>query len=343
MAVKFKDYYQILGVSRDASDDEIRRAYRKLARQYHPDVRPGDKEAEAKFKEINEAYEVLSDPEKRRRYDQLGANWQHGAEFRPPPGWDVHVEYGDLGDLSDLFAGLGDRHGQFSDFFELLFGSPRRPRAGTRFAMRGQDVEAELPLSLEQVHRGGRQSITLTLPDRCASCGGTGRAGVGRCRACAGRGTVQRAKSFDLTVPRGVRDGSVIRLAGQGEPGTGGAPAGDLYLRVRLKPHPTFSLVGSDDLELELPITPWEAVLGAKVTVPTIDGRVELSIPAGSQAGQRLRLRGQGLTRRDGTRGDLFVRLKVAVPTRPNAQERELFERLAKVSNFNPRRDLLGH
>ncbi len=337
MAVKFKDYYQILGVSRDASDEEIRRAYRKLARQYHPDVRPGEKEAEQKFKEINEAYEVLSDPEKRRRYDQLGANWQHGAEFTPPPGWDVHVEYGDLG---DLFAGLGDRQGPFSDFFELLFGSPRRTRPGRRFALRGQDIEAELPLTLEQVHRGGRQSITLTLPDRCSSCNGTGRSRAGPCRLCAGRGTVQRPKSFEVTVPRGVRDGSVIRLAGQGEPGSGGAPAGDLYLRVRLQPHPLLSPVGTDDLELELPVSPWEAVLGAKVSVPTIDGIVELSIPPGSQASQRLRLRGQGLSRRDGTRGDLYVQIRIAVPRQVSPEERNLYERLAKTSNFNPRSNM---
>ncbi len=213
MAVKFRDYYEVLGVSRTANADDIKKAYRKLARKYHPDVNPGDKSTEEKFKEINEAYEVLSDPDKRKRYDQLGSNWKAGAEFTPPPGWEgARVEFGDFGDI---------------------------------------------------------------------------------------------------------------------------------FLRVRLKPHPSFRQSGADDIEIETPIAPWEAALGAKITVPALDGPVEMSIPAGAQGGQQLRLRGQGLNRRGGGRGDEYVKLRIVIPRELSHGERELFERLASESRFNAR-DLMG-
>jgi curved DNA-binding protein len=334
MAVKFRDYYEVLGVSRTAPEDEIKKAYRKLARKHHPDVNPGDKGAEERFKELNEAYEVLSDPEKRKRYDQLGANWKAGSDFTPPPDWQgAKVDFGDFGDM----FGSGRSASGFSDFFESLFGGRRGPRAGAGFAIRGQDIEAESPLSLEEAHHGATRGITLQISERCPECGGTGQVGDHVCPTCHGAGAVRRPKTLEVAIPAGVRDGSVIRLAGQGEPGSGGAPAGDLFLRVRLEPHPVFSMVGEDDVQAEVPVSPWEPALGAKVNVPTLDGPVEMTIPAGAQGGQRLRLRGQGLARRRGGRGDEYVKLKIVVPTKLTPEEKELFERLAARSRFNPR------
>jgi DnaJ-class molecular chaperone len=334
MAVSYKDYYAILGVPRTAGAEEIRKAHRKLARKYHPDLNPGDKQAESHFKDVQEAYEVLSDPEKRKRYDRLGADWQSGAEFRPPP--DGQRSAADAGDFADAFAGEG--FGRFSDFFESLFGGRRRGNGnGARFRTRGADVEAELPITLEEAYRGARRSLALQTDEPCAECGGTGSKDGRPCSACQGRGAVRRQKTLEVTIPPGVRDGTVLRLEGQGGAAIGGGAAGDLFVHIRLLPHPRFSVIGADDLQLELNVAPWEAVLGARVPVETLDGRVELTVPAGSQNGRRLRLRGQGLPTRRGGRGDLFVRLQVLTPTHPSAEEKELFRRLASVSSFNPR------
>jgi DnaJ-class molecular chaperone len=303
MAVKFRDYYEVLGVPRGASEDEIRKAFRKLARRHHPDVNAGDKSAEEKFKELNEAYEVLSDSEKRKRYDQLGQNWKDGSDFTPPPGWQgMRVDYSDLGDISG-----------FSDFFESLFGAQRGARrgAGADFRMHGDDVEAEIPLTIEEASRGTRRTITL-------------------------QGSEGNPRRLDINIPAGLRQGSVVRLAGQGDAGTEGGSPGDLYLHVRLQPHPRFSVSG-DDIVVELLVTPWEAALGAKVSVPTLDGNVEMTIPAGAQGGQRLRLRGQGLQRRGDGRGDQYVRLKIVNPRTLTDTERDLYRQLATQSHFNPR------
>ena len=332
MAVTYKDYYAILGVPRTATQEEIKKAYRKLARKYHPDLNPGDKEAEAKFKEIQEAYDVLSDSDKRKRYDSLGADWKSGAEFRPPPRWQEDVDFGTQEDFAN-----GDHFGGFSDFFESLFaGRPRGARAGTSFRMPGHDVEVEVPITLEEAHRGTTRSLSLEVEEPCPECAGTGVKDKRPCPTCGGRGTRPAHKTLAVTIPAGVRDGSVLRLAGQGEPGSNGGPAGDLLVHVRLQPHPRFTVEGSDDLVLDLPLAPWEAVFGARVPVETLDGRVELTVPPGSQTDKRLRLRGQGLRRRDGSRGDLYARLKVVVPTRPSPEERRLFQQLAEVSSFRP-------
>jgi DnaJ-class molecular chaperone len=340
MAVKFHDYYETLGVQRAATTDEIKKAYRKLARQYHPDVNPNDKSAEEKFKEISEAYEVLSDPEKRKRYDQLGAGWKAGADFTPPPGWTpwegVRVEYGDIG---DIFGAAGA--GGFSDFFETLFGVKSGGTRGVPFAMRGRDVEAEMEIPLEDAHRGATRTITIQAAAPCPTCNGSGAVGNKPCPTCRGAGIVRRPRTLDVNIPAGVRNGSVIRLAGQGEPGMGGAPPGDLLLRLRLKPHRLFSVTSEGDVQIELPVAPWETALGASVNVPTLDGSVEMSIPAGAQGGQRLRLRGQGLNRRGGGRGDEYVRLKIVIPQKLSEKEKELFEQLASESRFNPR-ELIG-
>jgi curved DNA-binding protein len=307
MAVTFKDYYDTLGVARGASDDQIRNAYRKLARKHHPDVNPGDKTAEERFKEINEAYSVLSDPQKRKQYDALGQNWKAGAEFRPPPNWEnVRVEFGDI-------EGLGE----FSDFFESLFGRGRGRKAGPGFTRRGSDVESEVGITLEEAHRGTSRTISLRTPDG-------------------------KQKSIRVNIPAGISSGQLIRVANEGEPGEGGGPSGDLFLSVKIEPHPLFKTVGDGNIELDLPVAPWEAALGAVVRTPTIDGPVDLTIPAETQAGRRLRLRGQGLNRRAAGRGDQYVRIEIVNPPSLSQKERELFKQLASESRFDPRQLLAG-
>lgn len=334
MAVTFKDYYDVLGTSKAATEDDIRKAYRTLARKYHPDVNPGDKSAEERFKEINEAYEVLSDPDKRRRYDQLGPNWKAGSDFTPPPGWQsANVGFDGFRD------GFGTGRGSsgFSDFFESLFGGRRGARAGAGFRMRGGDIDAEITLTLEEAHRGGTRSVSLQVNEPCPDCGGTGSKDGKSCPTCRGNGFIRSQRSFDVTIPAGVRDGSVIRLAGQGEPGGNGAPSGDLFLHVRIEPHRLFEIVGEDDIQVEVPVSPWEAALGAKITVPVLDGEVEMKIPAATQGGKRLRLRGQGLNRREGGRGDEYVKVKIVIPPKLTTREKQLFEKLAAESHFKAR------
>lgn len=312
MAVTYKDYYDTLGVSKSATEDEIRKAYRKLARKHHPDVNPGNKAAEEKFKEFNEAYEVLSDPAKRKKYDQLGSNWQPGADFTPPPEWRSGNGGAQYEDFSDMFGDA--RGGGFSDFFESLFGGGGghgRVRTGQGMRIRGEDAWAEIDLSLEDAHRGVTRTLNLQQ-----------------------NGTVS---TINANIPAGVRDGSTIRISGRGGQGANGGHAGDLLLEVRLTPHALFEVTGEDDVQVELPISPWEAVLGSKLSVPTLDGNVEMTVPAGAQSGQRLRLRGKGLTRRSGGRGDEYVKIKIVVPSELTSEEKKLFEALAAASRFNPR------
>jgi DnaJ-class molecular chaperone len=336
MAVKFRDYYEVLDVSKTATEDEIRKAYRTLARKHHPDVNPGDKSADEKFKEINEAYEVLSDPDKRKRYDQLGANWKAGSDFTPPPGWEAR---GAGFDGFSATAGQGSA-GDFSDFFESLFGRRRNARGDAGFRMRGNDVDAEITLNLEEAHRGAKRTISFEATETCPTCGGSGTKDGKTCPTCHGMGAVVRPKSLEVTIPARVRQGSVIRLAGQGEPGGNGGAAGDLFLHVRIQPHKRFDMTGDDDIEMEVPVAPWEAALGASINVPTLDGTVEVKIPPGSQGGRRLRLRGMGLSRRSGGRGDQYVRLKIVNPPDLSAKQRELFEQLAAESRFDPRKSM---
>jgi curved DNA-binding protein len=313
-----RDYYEILGVQRNASEDDIKKAFRRLARQYHPDVNK-EKSAEARFKEINEAYEVLSDKEKRRRYDQLGANWKSGMDFTPPAGEQgFRVQVGDLGDLGDLFSGAG-RPGGFSDFFEMLFGGRRRDGAGFASSERGGDVESEVSVTLDEAHRGTSRAVRIPLEEHGPE------------------GSKTRLESFTVNIPRGVQDGSVIRVPGKGGAGFGGGSRGDLYLRVHILPHQRFHLRDGGDVEVELPIAPWEAVLGGKVEVPTLDGSVEMRIPPNSQGGQVLRLKGKGLARPGGGRGDQYVRLKIVVPRKPTEKEVELLKKLASESGFDAR------
>jgi curved DNA-binding protein len=301
MAVETRDHYEALGVPRGASSDEIRRAYRKLAREYHPDVNK-DPGAADRFKQISEAYDVLRDPEKREQYDRGGRGPARGRRPGPdgaPGGFDGFEDF-------RVDFGNGAGAGGFSDIFEGLFGEGSR-RGGFGGSRRGADLEAELELSLEEALTGGRRWVQLA-----------------------------DAGSYEVTIPPGVRDGQRIRLAGEGGPGTGGGPVGDLFLRVRIRPHPRFRLEG-DDLYTDLPVSPWEAALGATVAVETLDGRAQVKVPAGSSCGRRLRLRGEGWPRTGGARGDLYAEVRILVPKKLSRAERRAFEELEKASKFDPR------
>ncbi|HEY2477325.1 MAG TPA: DnaJ C-terminal domain-containing protein [Solirubrobacterales bacterium] len=305
MAVGFRDYYEVLGVPRGAGDEEIRSAYRKLAREYHPDVNK-DPGAEDRFKEVSEAYEVLRDPEKREKYDRLGANWKAGEDVSGASGFGGGGGFSG-GGFGGGAQGFGDGDG-FSDFFESFFGGRRGGSAGFEgFSMRGGDQEAPLEVTLEEAARGGKRRISLA-----------------------------DGRDFEVQIPPGVRDGQKIRLAGQGGTGASGGPAGDLYLRVRIKPHPRFRREG-DDLVVEIPVAPWEAALGATVPVPTLDGSAKVKVPAGSSSGRRLRLKGEGMPGPGRRKGDLYASVRIVVPKKLEKRERELFEELAAVSRFDPR------
>jgi curved DNA-binding protein len=311
MAANFKDYYASLGVAREATPDEIKKAFRKLARKYHPDTATDKQGAEEKFKEINEAYEVLSDPEKRRKYDQLGASWNDHAGFEPPPG---------RGDREFHFGGTG-----FSDFFEQYFGGGGRgfgqEWAGGSRPGRGHDIEGDILVTLEEAMHGTIRPISLQTRHP--------RTGKLETRTC------------QVRIPPGAANGRRIRVPGEGEPGISGGQAGDLYLRVRHAAHPDFSSEGSDVYH-ELDVAPWEAVLGAEVTVPSLDGSIKLRVPAGAENGQSLRVRGRGLPKgkggKDGERGDFFVTIRVVIPSRVNDEERKLWEQLRSRSDFKPRK-----
>ena len=324
MAVKYRDYYEILGVPRTASDTEIKKAFRKLAREYHPDVAKDKKKAEEKFKEINEAYEVLSDSTKRKKYDELGPNWKQGAEFRPPPGWESFAGGGGRGFRGTPgaqefeFGGTG-----FSDFFEQLFGARGRGAGfGTRdfgrgrgfteeeFSERGRDIEGDIMVTLEEAMRGSVRSVSVRHNSH--------------------------TDTYQVKIPAGVTEGQRLRVAGRGEAGAGGGEAGDLYLRVRLAKHPDFE-VEEHNLIYEAELAPWEAVLGTNISVPTLGGRVNIKIPPGTQNGQKLRVRGRGLPQRGGGEGDLIVVAQIEVPQKVSDAERKLWEQLGKESRFNPR------
>ena len=329
MPVEFKDYYQTLGVTKSASEDEIRKAFRKLARKYHPDVAKNKTEAEEKFKEINEAYEVLSDPEKRKKYDTLGANWNRQGGFEPPPGWQGgRFKQGGAGNAYEFrFGGTG-----FSDFFEQFFGARGGNRGGFSpfeqeedlsggtgrrgFAQRGNDIEGDIMVSLDEVLQGSVRPVSFQQANRQ-----TGQT---------------ETHSFRVKIPQGVQEGQLIRVAGKGESGIGGGGAGDLYLRVRYAKHPDFRVRGSD-LYYDLELAPWEAVLGTTARVPALDGNISLRIPPGTNNGQQLRVRGRGLPSRNGERGDFFVVAAIQIPAQIRPDERELWEQLAKKSDFKPR------
>ena len=331
MPAEFKDYYRVLGVAPKATGDEIKSAFRTLARKYHPDVAKDKKTAEEKFKEINEANEVLSDPESRKKYDQLGADWKTGGATRPPPGYAGGASAGrgqPRGGADDFqFEGTG-----FSDFFEQFFGGrARRPNGGSPFEQRGsppgederemaqpgQDIQGDILITLDEVLKGAMRAIS-----------------VRRNNARTGR---EEVETHNVRIPAGVQAGQTIRVAGKGGEGMGGGKAGDIFLQVRYAQHPDWQVRGAD-LIGQLDLAPWEAVLGATVSVPTLEGSLSLKVPAGTRQGQSLRVRGKGLPAGSAKRGDLYVEICIQVPVHAGKEEEELWKELAKKIGFNPRK-----
>jgi curved DNA-binding protein len=319
--MEYRDYYKILGVERTATQEDIKRAYRKLVRKYHPDVNAGPDSAasEQKFKDVGEAYEVLQDPEKRAAYDRLGANWKEGQNFRPPPDWDEGFE----------FSGGGYTQAdpdQFGDFFEELFsrrsGFSRRAGTSQEFHAPGQDHHAKITITLEEAYHGGSRDFTLRKPELDAH-----------------GHVVLRERSIRVTIPKGMSEGQHIRLAGQGAPGLGKGQPGDLYLEVAVSDAPGIHVDGRD-VHMELPITPWEAALGASISVPTPSGKVQLTIPKHAQSGKKLRLKGRGIPGK--TPGSLFAVLKIVIPPVETDRARELYQQLAREIDYNPRATMGG-
>ena len=314
--MKFKDYYELLGVKRGATPEEIKAAYRKLARKYHPDVSK-EPQAEARFKELGEAHEVLKDPEKRALYDQMGSQWKAGQDFKPAPGWDAGFEFRG-GDAS------GSDFGDPSDFFEALFG--RRPRAGgsrrPNIQAQGEDHHAKVMIDLEDAYRGAQRTVSLRMPSYNAE----------------GQ-MVAHERTLDVNIPRGIRAGQHLRLAGQGGPGAGKGRAGDLYLEVAFNPHPLFR-VDDRDVHVDLKLAPWEAALGAKVETPTPEGPIQLTIPTGSSAGRQMRLKGKGIPGQPP--GDLYVVLAVALPPADTDAAREAYRAMSRAFTFDPRAERKG-
>ncbi|VAW96288.1 DnaJ-class molecular chaperone CbpA [hydrothermal vent metagenome] len=316
--MEFKDYYEIMGVARDATQDEIKRAYRKLARKYHPDVSK-ESGAEEKFKAVGEAYEVLKDPEKRAAYDQLGSQWQQGQDFNPPPDWDAGFEFSGGG-----FTGADAE--DFSDFFESLFGGAPDGHAGHyrtqrgQAKMRGEDRHAKILIDLEDAVEGRNRQVTLRIPELTKD-----------------GHVVTRERTLNVRIPKGIHPGQHIRLTGQGGLGGGGGSAGDLYLEVEFKPHRWYRVEGAD-LYLDLPVAPWEAALGASVKVPTPQGTVDLKIPEGSSSGKKMRLKGRGMPSK--VPGDLYVVLQIVLPPADSDDARQLYREMQEKLAFNPRKQL---
>lgn len=344
MAIEFKDYYEILGIEHTASGDEIRNAFRKLARHFHPDKTGSNPEAENRFKEINEAYEVLGDPTKRQRYDKFAGTWR-GAKSNGPGRREFASRDGAFSTDPGRFRfdGAG-----FSEFFDELFGQqgerPRSPRETHRPAThnippsdpRGDDLEADIWVTLEEVARGAVRPISMKRAQKCGNCLGMGQLNGSPCESCDGTGNQVRSETYKVKIPRGVRPGAFLRVPGRGEEGVVSGQTGDLYLKVNYTAHAEF-YVEHDTLHHDLELAPWEAVLGALVSVPTLEGRATIKIPAGTQNGRKLRLKLQGLPDSAGQRGDLMLRVKVQVPAEPGLRERRLWEELARESDFHPR------
>jgi len=322
-----KDYYHILGVSRGASDKEIKQSYRRLARKYHPDVNPADKSAEAKFKEVNEAYEVLADKKKRQKYDRHGDKWQYADQFEQAGGqqWD----FGKSGGTGFRFAegGIGGLDSLFEELLGGVRGGTFRGRTRPR---RGQDVESRIEVTLEEAYHGTNRTISLQVDEPCTICQGSGRIQNVPCSACRGAGVVRRVKSLEVKIPPGVNNSSRIRLAGKGQPGYGGA-SGDLYLMISVKPHPKFERRG-DNLHIAVAIPLTVAVLGGEVQVPTPKGKVALKIPPETQNSRIFRLAGQGMPHLGiSSRGDLLAKINIVLPTKLSENEKELFRQLREL------------
>jgi DnaJ-class molecular chaperone len=322
-----KDYYQILGLSRNASEKEIKQTYRRLARKHHPDLNPGDKSAEAKFKEINAAYEVLSDPEKRRKYDQFGNQWEYAEQFAKSEGRGrVRRDFGRGGTTFEY----GDLSG-FGDIFSSLFGDSGVGSRIRRGPQRGQHMESTIEVTLEEAYHGSRRVIQLQTEELCTACGGTGRVGNRVCTICNGAGGKVIPRRLEIKIPAGVRDGSRIRIAREGGPGRAGGNKGDLYLVVKILPHKLFERKG-DDLYTEVSVPLATAILGGEVGLPTLNGNLSLKIPPETQNGRVFRMAGKGMPVMSNTNyGNMFAKVKVVLPTNLTEEEKKLFERLRSL------------
>jgi len=337
--MKYKDYYKVLGVSKDADEKQIKAAFRKLARKYHPDVNK-DADATVKFKEINEAYEVLSDPQKKQRYDSLGSNWQEGSQFTPPPGYEnIHMNFGEGGfggfrtfnDFGDM-GGLGG----FSEFFESIFGDFSQQSAGSRrqphsHAQKPQqseenlDITQDLAIDLEDLMGEGTKAVKISYMDKCSECGGRGS----RCYKCGGSGVASVSKVLNVKIPKGIKEGAKIRLVGEGKASFSGRK-GNLYFVIKYKHHPDFTVDGtniSSDVEIPAP----KAVLGTVAEVKTLHGIVKVTIPHGTQSGKSLRLKNLGLPKKEGGFGDHIAKIKITIPEKPTSEEKELYKKLADL------------
>jgi molecular chaperone DnaJ len=375
--MEYKDYYKILGVDKSASIKDIKKSYRQLARQYHPDVNPGDKAAETKFKEINEAYEVLKDDDKRKKYDEFGQYWEHAdrvgasAGGRGRGGQRVYSNINPE-DLASIFGGggFGGGGGDFSDFFNSLFGgmggqrsSGRGQRTRTHTyspdmdgvdfgfggrppqprSQKGQDAEFPIKLTIEEAASGTVKQLTINRETPCPTCGGAGITGNQYCQSCYGQGKSFKPRKLDVTVPAGVKTGSKIRMKGEGSPGLNGGQPGDLFLVVELEKHPFYELK-NEKLYCEVPVTPSEAVLGAEIDVPTLKDRLTMTIPPGTQTGSVFRLKEQGfpaLNNRE-QKGDLFVKIKIVIPENLNDDAKKLYKKLKELTDENPRQTLFN-
>jgi DnaJ-class molecular chaperone len=335
MATSERDYYQVLGLPKSASADDIKKAYRRLARQVHPDLHSGSKksEMEKKFKELNAAHEVLSDPDKRKKYDQFGANWEQADAY----------------EQARRQAGAGRESGPntpfgaegFSDIFENLFKGRGRAGNGRGFAMQGEDLETEVQLTLAEVFTGVTKRVTLQEPVPCSTCQGSGVLRGRPCPTCQGHGATLHPNTLEVRIPAGVQDGTRVRVAGKGQPGANGGKSGDLYMRVMIAPDKIFRRQGSD-IHVSLPVYPWEAALGAEVMAPTLMEPVRMKVPPGSRADSKLRLKGKGLPAANGSHGDLFLTIQIVMPPSSTDAEHKLYDQLRAITHPDPRAELLA-
>jgi len=328
--LKYKDYYEVLGVAKTAAEKDIKSAYRKLAKKWHPDSNPTNKvKAEERFKEISEAYEVLGDSDKRKKYDALGSNWEQAQRQAEAQQRYRSAQSGPAG--GEPFGNAGAGGAGFSDFFDSFFSGAGRRGGSPTYAARGGDLETSIDITLGEAYAGGKKSVSLQIEDNCPRCNGSGVVNQQICPQCHGTGRTIAAKKFDVTIPKGVRDGQRVRLAGQGSRGTNGGPSGDLYLDLRVQADGTYERKG-DDLYVDVPISIYDLVLGADVRVPTMSGDVTVTVPAGTQSSKMLRLGGKGMPKvRSGGNGDQYVRLLGLLPTNLTDRERELYAELASL------------
>jgi DnaJ-class molecular chaperone len=335
MAPIARDYYQVLGLSKSASADDIKKAYRRLARQFHPDLHSGSKksEMEKKFKELNAAHEILSDPDKRKKYDQYGANWEQAEAYEQ-----ARRQAGSRGGNGPetTFGGEG-----FSDIFESLFKGRGRTGTSRGFAVQGEDLETEVQLTLAEVFTGVTKRMTLQEPVPCSTCFGSGILRGRTCPSCQGHGAILQPNTIEVRIPAGVQDGTRVRVAGKGQAGTNGGKPGDLYLRVMIAPDHIFRRQGSD-IHVSLPVFPWEAALGADVMAPTLMEPVRVKVPPGSRAESKLRLKGKGLPAATGGHGDLFLTIQIVMPPSSTEQDLKLYDQLRAIAHPDPRTELLA-